>query len=342
MKAIKRSPIAHVSGVVIAGLLMSTPVLAAQQNAIEVTAENFTHAETARNYRNWASKGATQEFVKMQGLPPRGKAAPTVQMNDDTLYGVAIVKRVDGKVTFSIPETENYMAVQVVTERGHGQHYVVEDGTYQLPVESEYAFLLYRSGTENGIEAAKASLDKVNSSQFNFATDYKTQPYDYDEVEAWVQAFTKEVNDISNFTYTFPRTSDKVTDLHQWNLENAAGWGGASPEAFVGNKYSNSPKMKADVCYTTTFEDPENKFFTSITAYDGDKYLMEGVRNINSHTWDKNEDGTITVSFNCGETAKNNIDTQGQDYTFTSRHYGVNPKVMEADKDPIISAVMTQ
>ncbi len=342
MKAIKRSPIAHVSGVVIAGLLMSTPVLAAQQNAIEVTAENFTHAETARNYRNWASKGATQEFVKMQGLPPRGKAAPTVQMNDDTLYGVAIVKRVDGKVTFSIPETDNYMAVQVVTERGHGQHYVVEDGTYQLPVESEYAFLLYRSGTENGIEAAKASLDKVNSSQFNFATDYKTQPYDYDEVEAWVQAFTKEVNDTSNFTYTFPRTSDKVADLHQWNLENAAGWGGASPEAFVGNKYSNSPKMKAGVCYTTTFEDPENKFFTSITAYDGDKYLMEGVRNINSHTWDENEDGTITVSFNCGETAKNNIDTQGQDYTFTSRHYGVNPKVMEADKDPIISAVVTQ
>ncbi|MCG9629329.1 DUF1214 domain-containing protein [Vibrio sp. Isolate30] len=342
MKAIKRTPIAQVSGVIIAGLLMSTPVLAAQSNSIEVTAENFTHAETARNYRNWASKGATQEFVKMQGLPPRGKAAPTVQMNDDTLYGVAIVKRVDGQVTFSIPETDNYMAVQVVTERGHGQHYVVEDGTYQLPVESEYAFLLYRSGTENGIEAAKASLDKVNSSQFNFATDYKTQPYNYEEVEAWVQAFTQEVNDTSNFTYTFPRTSDKVTDLHQWNLENAAGWGGASPEAFVGNKYSNSPKMKADVCYTSTFEDPENKFFTSITAYDGDKYLMEGVRNVNSHTWDKNEDGTITVSFNCGETAKNNIDTKGQDYTFTSRHYGVNPKVMETDKDPIISAVVAQ
>ena len=68
MKAIKRTPIAQVSGVIIAGLLMSTPVLAAQSNSIEVTAENFTHAETARNYRNWASKGATQEFVKMQGF----------------------------------------------------------------------------------------------------------------------------------------------------------------------------------------------------------------------------------------------------------------------------------
>jgi len=100
--------------------------------------------------------------------------------------------------------------------------------------------------------------------------------------------------------------------------------------------------MKADTCYISTFDDPENKFFTSITAYDNDKYLMEGVRNINSHSWDKNSDGTITVSFNCGENAKNNIDTQGNDFTFTSRHYGVNPKVMASAKDPIISAVEAQ
>lgn len=321
-------------------LMMGTSVFASQQTTkIEVTADNFSHAETARNYRNWASKGATQQFVKMQGLPPRGKAAPTVQMNDDTLYGVAIVEAVDGKVQFSIPQTDNYMAVQVITERGHGQHYVVEDGDYNLPVESDYAFLIYRSGTENGIESALTELNKVDESDFNFAREYKVQPYDYDEVETWVKKYTQEVNSMANFTYTFPRTSDKVTDLHQWNLENAAGWGGASPEAFVGNKYANSPQLKANICYTTTFADPENKFFTSITAYDGDKYLMEGVRNINSHTWDKNNDGSITVSFNCGESAKNNIDTKGNDFTFTSRHYGVNPKVMAANEDPIISAL---
>ncbi|QIA63548.1 DUF1214 domain-containing protein [Vibrio astriarenae] len=324
-------------------LMMGTSVFASQQTTkIEVTADNFSHAETARNYRNWASKGATQQFVKMQGLPPRGKAAPTVQMNDDTLYGVAIVEAVDGKVQFSIPQTDNYMAVQVITERGHGQHYVVEDGDYNLTVESDYAFLIYRSGTENGIESALEELNKVDESDFNFAREYEVQPYDYDEVEIWVEKYTQEVNSKANFTYTFPRTSDKVTDLHQWNLENAAGWGGASPEAFVGNKYANSPQLKANICYTTTFADPENKFFTSITAYDGDKYLMEGVRNINSHTWDKNEDGSITISFNCGESAKNNIDTKGNDFTFTSRHYGVNPKVMVANEDPIISALKAE
>lgn len=323
-------------------LFSGSSIAAEQEQTIKVTQENFTHAETARNYRNWATKGATEQFVKMQGLPPRGKAAPTVQMNDDTLYGIVIVKAVDGKVKFSIPETNNYMAVQVVTERGHGQHYVVEDGQYHLPVESDYALLIYRSGTEDGIDNAVKQLNAVNVKDFNIASDYQTQPYDYDEVESWVKKYTNEVNSMDKFTYTFPRTSDKVTDLHQWNLENAAGWGGASPEANVGNKYSNSPKMKANVCYTSTFQDPENKFFTSITAYDSDKYLMEGVRNINSHTWEKNEDGTITVSFNCGENAKNNIDTKGIDYTFTTRHYGVNPKIMEASDDPVISAVKAQ
>ncbi|WOH38639.1 hypothetical protein RI844_05310 [Thalassotalea fonticola] len=310
--------------------------------SLTVNEENFTHAETSRNFRNWTALGANKQFAKMKGLPPRGKDAPTVQMNDDTLYGIAIVKAVDGKVTFNIPETNNYMAVQVITERGHGQHYVVEDGNYSLPVESGYSFFIYRSGTEKGIENARAQLEKVDVSQFNFAVNYQVQPYNYEEVEAWVKKYTQEVNNMSKFTYTFPRTSDKVTDLHQWNLENAAGWGGASPEAMVGNKYANSPKMKASICYTSTFEDPKNKFFTSITAYDSSKYLMEGVNNVNSHRWEKNNDGTITISFNCGDNAKNNIDTKGNDFTFTSRHYGVNQKVMDSPEDPIIAAVKAQ
>ena len=323
-------------------ILLGSKTLASETVTIAVTEQNFAHAETARNFRNWASKGATKEFVKMPGLPPRGKAAPTVQMNDDTLYGVAIVERVEGNVTFSIPETDNYMAVQVVTEGGHGQHYVVDDGTYDLPVETDFAMLIYRSGTEKGIDHAKTSLAKVNVQDIDFATSYQIQPYDYDEVEDWVKRYTEEVNSMESFTYTFPRTSDQVTDLHQWNLENAAGWGGASPEAFVGNKYANSPKMQSSVCYTTTFEDPENKFFTSITAYDSDKYLMEGVRHVSSDTWDKNPDDTITVSFNCGDSANNNIDTKGNDFTFTTRHYGVNPRIMDSEHDPIISAVKAQ
>ena len=286
---------------------------AASETTIAVTAENFSHAETARNYRNWAAQGANNHVCHdARAASSRKSGGNGANERRHQLYGSAIVEAVDGKVTFSIPDTDNYLAVQVVTERGHGQQYVVEDGVYNLPVESQYAFLIYRSGTEHGIDVAKANLGKVDVTDFNFATSYQVQPYDYDEVEKWVKRYTQEVNSMDNFTYTFPRTSKDVTDLHQWNLENAAGWGGASPEAFVGNKYANSSKMKAGTCYTSTFDDPENQFFTSITAYDNDKYLMEDVRSISSHTWDKNSDGTITVSFNCGENAPNNIDDARQ------------------------------
>ena len=72
--------------------LVASMNIAASEKTIPVTAENFSHAETARNYRNWAKQGAKTAFVKMPGLPPRGKAAATVQMNDDTLYGAAIVE----------------------------------------------------------------------------------------------------------------------------------------------------------------------------------------------------------------------------------------------------------
>ena len=294
---------------------------------IPVTEDNYAHAETARNFRNWMKLRANDHLVHMRELPPRGKAAPTVQMNDDTLYSIAIAETIDGNVQFMIPEVDVYMAVQVVTEGGHGQHYVVDPGDYDLPVETRFAFLIYRTGVESGLEAAHAAQDQISDDTLKFGT-YQLPDYDFDEVEKWTARLTAETQG-KPFEYTFPRTAAEITDRHQWNLENANGWGGSSPEVDVANKYTNSVVLSGAACLTTTFEDPGSRFFTSITAYDTNRYLLDGVRHVNSYTWQKNEDGTITVSFNCGDDAINNIDTKGQDFTFTMRYYGVSQKVMD-------------
>jgi hypothetical protein len=312
--------------VLIAGLSIGLNVFAGS-DTIEVTTENYAHAETARNYRNWASLGANKQITHMRELPPRGRDAPTVQMNDDTLYSVVITEAIDGDVQFSIPEVDVYMAVQVVTEGGHGQHYVVESGEYDVPVETDYAFLIYRTGTEKGLDAARNAQEKINTDNFKFGT-YQIQAYDYEEVEEWTARLTAQTQGKS-FEYTFPRTSKEITNLDQWNLENANGWGGSSPEVNVANKYTNSTILSADKCLSTTFDDPESRFFTSITAYDKERYLIEGVKNVNSHSWTKNEDGSVTVSFNCSDDAPNNIDTKGQDFSFTMRYYGVSQQVMD-------------
>ena len=320
-------------GVAVFSLSLGASGAWAGTELIEITEQNFAEAETAKNYRNWASRGANEGIAHMRQLPPRGDAAPTIQMNDDTLYSVVITEADDqGQVTFTIPETDVYMAVQVVNEGGHGEHYVVEDGTHTVKVASKHAFLIYRSGMEKGIEAARRAQDLIPDASFRFGT-YKVKPFDYDEVQVWVERYRRETRDYV-LEYTFPRTAAAITDLHQWNLENANGWGGSSPEVDVANKYTNSVFMDGNTCYTTTFEDPDSVYFTSITAYDSDRYLMEGVGNVNSHTWNSNEDGTITVSFNCGADAVNNIDTKGERFSFTMRYYGVRQAVIDGKIAP--------
>ncbi len=299
---------------------------------LAISEDNYAHSETARNFRNWVNLGADRQLVHMRDLPPRGRVAPTVQMNDDTLYSVAIVKAVEGNVRFSIPDVDVYLAVQVVTEGGHGQHYVVDAGDYDLPVETPFAFLIYRTGTENGLDASRQAQDQINSDPLNFGA-YELPDYDFEEVEAWTSRLTAETQG-KPFSYTFPRASAEITDLHQWNLENANGWGGSSPDVGVANLYTNSVILSADECLSTTFEDPDSKYFTSITAYDRDRYLIEGVKNVNSHRWDQNDNGTITVSFNCGGDAPNNIDTKGQEFSITMRYYGVSQKVVDGEITP--------
>ena len=133
----------------VTGAFLTSPSFAAE--TIKVTEENYAHAESARNFRNWIKLGANQNIAHLRQLPPRGKKAPTVQMNDDTLYSVVITETENGHVRFSIPEADVYMAVQVTTEGGIGQHYVVGKGDYNLPVETKFAFLVFRTGTEKGL-----------------------------------------------------------------------------------------------------------------------------------------------------------------------------------------------
>ena len=303
-----------------------------EPSIIPLTEANFAEAETAKNFRNWAARGANEGLAHMKDSPPRGDAAPTIQMNDDTLYSVVITEAQDGKVTFTIPPSAVYLAVQVVNEGGHGEHYIIEDGTHTVEVDSKHAFLIYRTGMEKGIEFARQVQDTIPDDAFVFGT-YETRLFDYKEVQEWVERYRDETRDYV-LEYTFPRSPADVTDVHQWNLENANGWGGASPEVNVSNKYVNSVFLDGNTCYSTTFEDPKSVYFTSVTAYDHGRYMIVGGNNIQSYTWTPSEDGTITISFNCGEDAINNVDTKGERFSFTMRYYGVRQAVIDGEIVP--------
>jgi len=117
-------------------------------DVLEITTDNYAHAETAKNYRNWMAKGANEGISHLRIKAPRGEIAPTVQMNHDSLYSVAITKVVDGQISFEIPENvEVYTSVQVIDQYGHGQHYIVTKGKHTVEVDTTdgttHAFLDY-------------------------------------------------------------------------------------------------------------------------------------------------------------------------------------------------------
>lgn len=308
---------------------------------LNVTDENYGHAETAKNYRNWMIKGANEGLAHLRIKAPRGEKAPTVQMNHDCLYSVAITKVVDGKVSFEIPEDVLvYTSVQVIDQYGHGQHYIVKKGKHTVDFDTSdgttHAFLIFRSGLEKGIEVARENQNKLTAWGL-VSGDFKVPNYNFDEVDAKTDELRSEMVGKA-FYYTFPRNEKEVTDRHQWNLECALGWGGASPIANEANLYTNSKMYEGSKSYSTTFMNPQSVYFTSITVYDARRYLFEDedITNINSNSWEVNSDNTVTISFNCGEGAKNNIDTKGQDYTYTVRYYGVTESVIQANnKDAV-------
>ena len=112
-------------------------------------------------------------------------------------------------------------------------------------------------------------------------------------------------------------------------------------ELGVSNIYRNTKHFDGTVCQTVTFEEPDNKYFTSITVYDETGYMIDSSRfSINSYEWDKNTDGTVTISFNCGEDAINNLLTGGQDFNYTVRNYGVSQRVVDDEfggREPVIT-----
>jgi len=199
-------------------------------------------------------------------------------------------------------------------------------------VDTEYAFIIFRAGVED-----KNDLSDALAAQPLFHVDYSaTVGHDYIApnynvaqrnilTEKLKADFLKSGKD---FVYVGGKEHNE--DPVSVAQSNAQGWGGMPVELGVSNIYRNTKQFDGGVCQTVTFEEPDNKYFTSITLYDETGYMIDSSRfSINSYEWDKNSDRTVTISFNCGEDAINNLTTDGQDFNYTVRNYGVTQRVAD-------------
>jgi hypothetical protein len=306
-----------------------------EQGQIDVAFENYNQAETARNFNNWAEMGSNNAMLHREELSPIGPDAPTIRMNLDTLYSVGVYDN-DGDMSVTIPDSGIYQSVMILDTDGYTPFFFTEPGTFEVKHDSETLFFAVRTvvkdrHSEDSFEEAYKAQAGIKV-EGNGSEPYVMPSFNQEQLHALTAEYNKKMVE-SKISFVYGDGETPVNEEHRtWS--NAAGWGGMVAEIGRSNTYNSSENLPGEKCLAVTFPDPGNKFFTSFTIYDLDGYLMEGNGHINSYTWEPNDDATITVHFNC-DGKKNNITSNGQEFNYIVRNYGVSQAAMDKEINPV-------
>lgn len=318
------------------GLLLLLPLMAnAGDKTIPVNYDNYNQAETARNFSNWAKLGANNTMLHLQKLSPVGPSAPTIRMNLDTLYSVGVYDN-PGDMTVTIPKSDLYQSIMVLDSDGYTPYFFTEPGRHSIKHKSKILFVAVRTGIENRHE--QASFEKAHIAQLGIEVvgygdkSYTMPAYNQKELHALTAQYNNDML-AAGIPFTYGDGINPVNEKHRtWS--NATGWGGMVTITGKSNYYTTSANLEGDTCYSVSFPDTGNKYFTSFTIYDIDGYLMAGNSHINSYTWQSNEDGSTTVHFNC-EGQSNNITSDGREFNYIVRSYGASQSVIDEVINPV-------
>lgn len=310
-------------------------------NGASVSEEQYPVVETARQFLKHQDIAGVNEFNHKRYLTPTDEQE-VVRMNRDTYYSFSTVDVSKG-ATVTLPEIEEgmYMSMEVITEDHRIQAMKYGGGTYSLRTHTgEHVQVLIRLDARYSVEEAWEIRNqiKINANSSNPYV-YEGVAYDHDAFKATEKGLKDQIFDIIaqdganalSGMFTSPDdASDELFVQNKYQVGAAVGWGGAQLQD---NIYEISKNMDNSKCYQATFEDPKNLAFTSVTVYNGEGFMFNDHANISTDTAKYNADGTLTLSFGCGDEAPNNITTtDGNDtgkFNLGMRHYIPSQKVMD-------------
>jgi hypothetical protein len=313
-----------------AGLWLGGMLIAADSQPIEVERQNYQQAEVARNFSKWAARGANNKLMHMTTLTPSGPA-PTVRMNRDTLYSAAILDTSSGTAAVTLPEGDLYQSALMVDTDGYARKFVIDPGTYQVPTDTKFAWVLIRTGLEKGLGEARRMQSLVTVQDMG-KDSYASPNYDQESLAKLTRVLVDEAmtEDGGDLYYgNYPGQVDETQRMRS----TAGGFGGMNGT----NVYKFVEAIDNNVCMQSTFADPEATEFFSFTLYDTDGSLMDGNTIINSRDMTQNADGTYTVQINCGDDALNGISSPAglETIGYAWRVYGAREAVENRTWDPI-------
>ncbi len=306
----------------------------AETYEVPITINNFVRAATDNELKtyNGLAGGVNQFFHFKEPTPIDNQ--PTIRMNRDTLYSVAVIDISKG-ATLTLPDVgDRYMTTMVVNQ----DHFINEvfdgGGVFQLDMDTFHTpyvlvFMRILVDAENPKDVAA-----VNAIQDDFTIDaasaapFEMPNYDAESFGALRQAAVELGRFATDSVRTFG-PADHVDPLRHF-LGTAVGFGGLpEDEAFYLNIEPGLPlgeykiQVPADV--------PVNAFW-SVSLYNADGFFELNSLDsyvVNSVSGTKNDDGSVTVHFGGCDDGRVNCLPIMDDWNYAVRLYQPGPEVVD-------------
>ncbi|WP_435608907.1 DUF1254 domain-containing protein [Pseudomonas knackmussii] len=276
----------------------------AQGSEVEVTADNFVRAESARFFGLTVKRGGFGKFVHNAALVPV-ETQVVVRPNRDTLYSSAVFDLDAGPVTVTLPDAgKRYFSLISINEDEHTPGVVYAAGSYRFDrqsVGSRYVLIGVRTLVDPNdaadMQAAHALQQQIRVSQPGGPGRFETAAWDLASQERVRSALLNLAATLPDSRGMFgPR--DKVDPVHHL-IGAASAWGG-NPERDA--LYLNVTPKQNDG--TTAYELKVGQVpvdaFWSISVYNAAGYFQPNPQNaytLNNLTAHREADGSVRVRF---------------------------------------------
>lgn len=310
-----------------------------------VTVDNFTRAATDIEFRKYLEQsGGVNELFHVREPTPIDQQ-PTIRMNRDTLYSMAVVDISEG-ATLTVPDPgDRYVSIQVVNQDHYVNDVLSGGGTFELTMDrydTPYVALLFRylvdSEDDADIDAVGALQDGVVL-EAAASRPFDEAHYDKEAFDALLNAAISVARFTGDSTATFG-ARDEVDSLRHF-LGTAFGWGGLpEDEAFYLNVEPGVPpgEYRIDVPADVPVE-----AFWSVSLYNAAGFFEENDKDayvVNSVTGTRNDDGSVTVHFGGCEDGRVNCLPVMEGWNYAVRLYKPGPEVIDGSWSfPGITAV---
>lgn len=291
----------------------------ADEGGEKVDMDNVVRAETAKYLAAETMISGPNKFRhERNGIDLKNQTI--IRSNFDAIYSYGVFDVSDG-LKITVPSYDLYQIVQVLDENsvtigvvypGETKSFKMDDLSYGSHV---YLFMRTQPRTydEKGMEEMRKRQDAV------VAEAGSAKPY-MPEVKYDVASFNKLRGELIKRAITEGVIEEgfivNIKDIKtpQYQMINLAGWGGLpARHAYYFVVLPGDEGAKNAEHSTVTFKKPDLQYdrsgYWSITIYDEQGWVVTNPFNTNSNKSKPNDDGTITLNFNGGPDAINNIKT---------------------------------